>query len=590
MKKFKDSVKNSLKGYFGELYSEGEIGNTLEKPRNPEFGDIAFPCFNLNKAGKGENPAKMAQNIKEKIELDSDLIESVSTVGPFVNFKYRNGAVVNEVLREVLSKKKEYGNSDIGDRKFVIVEYSSPNTGKPMHVGHIRSTILGESISKILSKAGYRVHRMNYLGDVGLHLGKVIAAYNKWGNMDEMEKDPEKCMLKLYTKFCENERCAEKKSVGMDVPEMLNDDEYSNDNPWTMEAKSVLEKIEGGDSETCRILEKINNLSMEAFDRIYTTLGVKFDEITGQSKFGDRGKDIILDALYKDIIYKDKSGAIKSKLEKFGLPDKVLLRSDGTAIYSTQDIGAAKTRHENYNFDRMVYVVGEEQSIYFRQLFKTLEMMGEDWAKKCVHLPFGHLKLPGGKMSTREGNVVFLEEVLDQAVDIAKKEIGNRNPEIENKDYLAKMIGLGSLKYMILGVDARKPIQFTWEKALDFNSNSAPYMQYSYARGMSIMRKAGASDPVEFRSSEIISPYEIGLIKKIGEYPHILEIAAENLAPNKIAEYANMLAMDFNSGFYSNMKVVGSESQDSRLAIVNAYRQTLMNSLGMLGIEVPSFM
>lgn len=549
-----------------QMFSNEELGKMLHIPNREEMGDFAFPCFKLAKEWYYDSAQELAEDIQTRVEWNQALIPEIKD--GFLNFKIKPEELTKHTLENVLEQESDYGRNRNGEGKTIVLDYSAPNIGKPLHVGHIRSTILGDSLIKILNFSGYKTHGINYLGDVGLHIGKILSAYDKWGDKEKIIANPEEEILNLYVNFCKKEKKNKK---------------------LTEEAQRLVERVESGDKELMKKLEFIDKMSMIAFNRVYDLLDVQFDEIIGQSKFSDKGKEFVQEALEKKIAYKDETGGVFVDLKGTGLPDKVILRADGTAVYSTQDLGAAKYRKETFDFDKLLYVVATEQDLYFKQLFKILERAEYDWAKDCKHINFGMILFEEGKMSTREGNIVYLEEVLNKATDKARVLIESKNSVLENKEEIAKMVGIGAIKYLVLSVDYHSDIKFSWNRALDLNGNSATYIQYSHARAVSILRKSSA-EPGDFKAEYLGTSYETRLVRKISLFPLIVESASYLYKPHLIANYGHELSSIFNQ-FYSEIRVLNDkEKLDSRTSLVKAYTTTISNTMKLLGIKLPEKM
>jgi len=562
-----------------------DVRKLISKPKVRDMGDVAFPCHPLAKTYK-KPPKFIAEELAETIsaKLKGSGVAEVTANNGYVNFKFDDRAVYDHVLGAVLSMRENYGSNTLGNDRLVVIDYSAPNLGKPMHVGHIRSTIIGDSTKRILEFTGHRTYGINYLGDIGLHIGKIAAAYMHWGDAESLNRDPEKEMFELYVRFGKEAEA----NPSLDA-----------------EAKNALEEIEAGNPEYVELWDKIRVWSQAAFDRVYELLDVEFDETTGQSRFSDKGKAIVQKALENKLARYKKDGGEEEKvameegegnggvvipLEEYGLRDKIILRSDGTAIYSTQDLGAAVSRYEEHKFDRMIYVVATEQSLYFQQLFKIIELMGNDWHEKCHHLGFGLIHLAEGRMSTREGNIVLLEDVVLKSVDEAKKAIAEKHYTDEQREVIARQVGIGALKYSVLGVDPVKDITFSWENAMNLSGNSGPYIQYQHARANTLLKKAGANpDNLRYKTEEFTLQQERDLVAKIGDFPEIVQRAGEKLSPNIICNYLNELALQFSS-YYSKVHVIGTPEQESRIAVVYAVKQTLENGLNLLGIKAPQEM
>jgi arginyl-tRNA synthetase len=573
----------TLTDWMGPKFGDTDIVRfSLKVPQKEEFGDWAFPCFPLAKELK-KSPQQIANNlaeiVKKEVSKGSGIIQDIRPEGGYVNFIVDPIAITDTVLSETLSAQGDYGRNSRGNEKLVVIDYSAPNLGKPMHVGHIRSTIVGDSLIKILNFNGYKTHGINYLGDIGLHMGKLIAAYNLWGSDDKLRTNPDKEMLGLYVRF---------------------ESESKNNSLLYAQARAALEKLENKDPDYVKVWAIIQELSMTSFNRAYGLLDTTFDEITGQSNFSEKGKELVLRGVSKGIVLKkpvsldeslagmerdeEISDAFVVPLRDFGLPDKVVLRGDGTALYSTQDLGAAVSRYDQFKFDKMLYVIATEQNTYMQQIFKILELFGYGWAKDCHHVAFGMINLENGKMSSREGNVIYLEELLERSVDIARKKLSERELPQEEINNIAKSVGIGAVKYNILSIDPVKDITFSSDRALDFEGNSAPYIQYSYVRAMSLLEKTG--QPKSFNPNNLRSPEELRLIKRIYNFPEIVERSANSFKPHLIANYLFELASSFTD-FYQKVRIINTPEQDSRLALAYAAKTTIGNGLSLLGIKTP---
>lgn len=567
MREFKNRIITSLKDFFDQEYQRKDLDSMIKTPPNEKIGDFSFPCYDIGRKWgfDKKETSKAAELIKTGLELDPNISTEVKE--GFLNFKINNNTLTDYVLDSVNKQGDNFGRNNIGKGKKVVIDYSAPNIGKPLHVGHIRSTILGDSIIKLLKFNGYHTWGINYLGDIGLHIGKTLYALNEWGNKEKIIQNPEEEILNLYVGFCKRE---------------LKNKKLSN------KAKTIVQKIEAKDKKILDDLKFINEMSMISFNRVYNLLDIEFDETTGQSNFSKPGKEFVQRALDIGIAYKDETGAVTVNLSKHKLPNKVILRSDGTAIYSTQDLGAAHERYKEHKFDSLLYVVATEQDAYFKQIFKTLEIAGNSWAKNCKHINFGMINLKEGKMSSREGKIIYLEEVLNKAIGKAKDIIEEKSPYLENKNEVAKKIGIGAIKYMILSIDYSKNIEFSWNKALNLSGNSATYIQYSHARANSIINKSKIKND-KYNVNNINTNAELNLIRKIGQFPLVVESSCANYKPHIIAKYANELSNLFNH-FYNSTPVIGEANEQSRIQIVKAYKTTVNNAMKLLGIQLPNKM
>lgn len=536
-----------------------EIKKLLEVPPAPELGDYAFPCFILSKKEK-KSPDKIAEHLAQKIKLPEE-IEKVENKGPYLNF-FVNKKILAE---KIIKVNANFGKSPVGKGKKIVIDFSGPNIGKPMHIGHIRSTILGDSLMRIYDFLGYKTIGINYLGDIGLHIGKLIVAYDLWLDKKALAKDPVQELLRLYVKFCAKEKS--EATEGME--------EEFQDNEWTKRAKEKLKLLEIGDKKTEKIWNDIREASGKGFDKVYELLGVDFNETVGQSEFAEKGKQIVLNALFKKIA-KSENEAIYVEINK---EKKFILRSNRTASYITYDIGAAIERYKKYNFDEMIYVTDFRQKDHFNWLFKILKLFGYDFSDKLIHLPFGTIKFGNEIIATRKGDIILLEDVLQKTISKAEEEIKKRKTKGD-----AEKVGVGAVKYIVLKSAPSADVNFSWEQALNFEGDSGPYIQYSYARASSIIKKSG-----KFNKSKIkiqnLTPAENILVKKISEFPEVVELAQKDLNPALIANYSFELAQKFNE-FYHSCPVIGDKSEAFRLMLVNSFRTTIKNSLYLLGIEV----
>ncbi len=556
-----------------------EIDNMIEIPQDEKLGDFAFPCFILSKKEK-KKPEKIAEEISLKLNKKIKKlkeIEKVEAVNSYINF-LANLKEFTDLTFKKIDKVEKQGKK----KNKIVIDFSSPNIGKPLHVGHVRSTILGDSIKKIHAFFNNKVIGINYLGDTGLHIGKLIHAYKLWGDDKKIRKNPGKELLSLYVKFCKKEKVRTDKEVKKN-PGQEDKEEYIS-NEWTEKAKEELKKLERGDKENKKIWEKLKKYSLNSFEKVYKILGIEFDEITGQSKFSKKGKKVVNKALKKKIAQKRGGGEVAVKLEKDNLPDKVILRKDKTALYSTQDLGSAVKRYEKYKFDKMIYVVGSEQELYFKQIFKILEKLGYKWSDNLIHLPFGLISIEGGKISSREGKVVFLEEVLNKAKQEALKQIKKKNPKLKNKKKTAEKLGISALKYSTLSKEPIKNIKFSFKEALNFEGESGPYLQYSYVRASSILKKTRKKGKYEKGKIIEFDKEEVKLIKKLDLFLETVKKAKQKLNPSLIANYAFELASLFNE-FYHSCQVIGSEKQAFRLKLVESFKKIMKLSLQLLGIE-----
>ncbi|MEK6859557.1 MAG: arginine--tRNA ligase [Nanoarchaeota archaeon] len=555
-----------------------ELANLIEIPPNPELGDYAFPCFILSKREK-KAPNIIAEHFAKQIKPTKE-IEKITSTGPYLNF-FINKKLLAEKIIDINSN---FGKENIGKKKTICIDFSQPNLGKPMHVGHIRSTIIGDSLMRIYDFLNYNPVGINYLGDIGLHIGKLIVAYELWLDKKALAKDPVKELLRLYVKFCTEEKS--------EVQEGMDPDEEFADNEWTNKAKEKLRLLELGDKKAHKIWEDIQKSSLDGFKKVYDLLNVSFHDWKGQSHFSDKGKEIVMNALKKGIAKREDDGAVYVQLDKNNPESKkYILRSNQTASYITQDLGAAVERKKKYKFDKMIYVVDFRQEDHFKALFTILRMLGYDFVNQMHHLKFGTVKFGTEIQATRMGNIILLEDVLAKTIEKAKQEIKKRKTKGD-----ATKVGVGAVKYIILKNEPIKDVSFSWEQAMSFEGNTGPYLQYSYARASSIIRKAKTKNfnksywNAKSKLARDLVREEFILVKKISDFPEIIQAAGDKMNPALIANYSHELAQIFNE-FYHNCPVINKDDKDKseeafRLRLVDSFRTTLKNSLHLLGIEV----
>jgi arginyl-tRNA synthetase len=563
---FEDTIAELISGIKEVHLSRQQVLDKIEIPAQSSLGDIAFPCFFLASKLK-RNPNEIAKELAEKINRKKPSeIEKVEVKGSYINFFINKKILAERILKDILNQKESYGREKVGKGQKIVIDFSGPNVGKPMHIGHIRSTILGDSLVRIFDYKGYDVVGINYLGDIGLHIGKLIVAYELWLDKEALKKDPTKELLRLYIKFCENEKTEYQDGL---------EEEFQEDE-WTNKAKEKLQLLEKGDEKTHKIWQEILKSSKKGFDKVYEILNVNFHETTGQSLFSEKGKKVIAEALKNGLAKIEDDGAVYVEFD--GLPKKYVLRRNGTASYITQDIGAAIERYKEYKFNRMIYVTDFRQELHFKQLFAIIGKFGYGFADKLVHLGFGTVNFGSEIMSTRKGKVILLEDVLKKTVEKAEEEIKKRKTKGD-----AEKIGVGAIKYAFLRNEPKKDVMFSWEQALNFEGNTGPYLQYSYARASSILRKSKKKPKTEIKHTPEV--YEIELLKKLSQFSKEVSNASQQLNPAIIANYSTELAQIF-SEFYHYCPVISSGEEEFRLALVEAFRIVIKQSLFLLGIEV----
>ncbi len=563
---FKKRLSNILSKSIPQL-AEDEILTMIEIPPNTEMGDFAFPCFRLAKVFK-KAPNIIASDIAKNLDK-SNFIDKVEIAGGYLNFFIDKKYLVKTVLEEVLFKKETYGSSSIGNGKNVIVEFSSPNIAKPFHIGHIRTTVIGNSLYKIYKFLGYNTITINHLGDYGTQFGKLIVAFKNWGDEEEVKADPIPTLLNLYVKFHEE---AETK------PELED------------EGREWFKKLENGDEEAVRLWEWFREVSLDEFNRVYNMLDITFDSFTGESFYSDKMPAVVSMMEEKGIMEKSK-GADIVDLEPFGMPPALIKKGDGSTLYITRDLAAAIYRKETYDFYKNIYVVGSQQILHFQQLKKILHLMDLEWEKDCVHVPFGMVSLEDGTMSTREGRVVFLEDVLNKAIEKTKDIINEKNPDLENLDEVAKQVGIGAVIFEELSNNRIKDYTFTWDKVLNFEGETGPYVQYTHARAASVLRRAGIDIDNKFKPELLIDDITLEVLRQIQQFPEIIRDAQRKNEPSIVTRHIIDIAQAFNRFYHEHPILVEDEElRKARLAVVFAVKQVISIGLGLLGIQAPERM
>lgn len=548
-----------------------EIKGFIEIPSNKDMGDYSFPCFKLAKELR-KAPQMIATELKEKLEFDESTISKVEVVGGYLNFFVNSEAIAKSVFEEIDTKKENYGSSNIGEGKNIVIDYSSPNIAKPFHIGHLRSTVIGNSLYKIYKKLGYNCIGINHLGDYGTQFGKLIEGYKRWKDEYNIEENPIDELTKIYIRI--NNLCKEDESVL----------EACRDNFKKLEEKD----------EYCTVLwEKFRKLSLKEFQKVYDLLDIHFDSLNGEAFYSDKMQEII-DILDRSGKLVESEGARVINLDDKQMPPCLIEKSNGSTTYATRDLAAIMYRARTYNFDKALYVTSYEQILHFRQIFEVAKLLGldEKYIDGLTHIPFGMVQLKTGKMSTREGNIIKLEDLLNEAISRSKEIMDTKNPDLENKDEIAKIIGIGAVIFNDLYNSRIKDEIFDWDEMLNFNGETGPYLQYIYVRTNSIIQKAGYIPElknVDF--SKLRNENADKIIKMLYEFENTIKLSAEKYEPYIIARYLIDLAQAFSS-FYNNYKIISDDknAQDARLYLTYCVNIVLKSGAELLGMKMPEKM
>ena len=559
----KQMVADTLSAVLPQLDIE-TIYSLLEKPKSSEMGDIAFPAFSLAKVER-KAPQAIATDIVEK--LDTTGFEKVVATGPYVNFFLDKDAISHQVLTDVIAKKDQYGQLNIGQGRNVTIDMSSPNIAKPFSVGHLRSTVIGDALANIHGKLGFNPIRINHLGDWGKQFGMLIVAYKLWGDKTAVEANPISELLKLYVRI--NAEAEEK-------PEL---DE---------EARQWFKKLEDGDQEALELWQWFRDESLVEFNRIYEKLDVHFDSFNGEAFYNDK-MDEGIQILEEKGLLQESKGALIVDLERYNLPPALIRKTDGATLYITRDMATAMYRKRTYDFVKSIYVVGQEQINHFKQLKAVLKEMGFDWSDDMTHVTFGLVTKDKKKLSTRKGNIILLEPTLDEAILRALSQIEAKNPNLENKEEVAHAVGVGAVKFFDLKTDRDNGYDFDLEAMVSFEGETGPYVQYAYARIQSILRKANFVPSTE-NNYKLADAESWEIIKHIQNFSTVVERAGDKFDPSLIAKYAINLAQAFNK-YYAHTRILDeSPERDSRLALAYATGVVLKEALRLLGVKAPEKM
>ena len=572
MKNYRSLIGEIISNEIGEIENL-DVASLIEVPTDEKMGDYAFPCFRLAKEFR-KAPDAIAAEIAEKLQKNP-MFESVENVNAYVNIKIKRTDFIKDVIEDAVLKGDSFTKSNEGEGKKVLVDYSSPNIAKPFHIGHIRSTVIGNALYLIYKNLGYDVVRINHLGDYGTQFGKMIVAYRKWGNKEDVQREPIKTLLSYYTKFHEE--------AGKN-PEL---DE---------EARRVFVKLENGEAEEVALWKWFKEESLKEFEKVYKMLNIQFDSYAGESFYSDKIPAAVAQLEEKELL-KESQNSIIVDLDQFGLAPALVKKSDGSTLYITRDIAAALYRKDTYDFYKCLYVVASQQDLHFKQLFKVMELMGNQWAQNCIHVQFGMVSLAEGTLSTRKGRVVFLEDVLNKAVEKTREVVVEKGVVSENIDRVAEEVGIGAVVFNELAHNRIKDYTFDWDKVLNFEGETGPYVQYTHARSCSLLRKAGKDmvskaknvENIDYEKLTSDTMYE--LAKLIHNMPEVIKEAADRYEPSVITRHVVKIAQGFNR-FYNEERILQGDATGtvSRLTLVIATKNAIKNGLALLGIKAPERM
>ena len=568
MKNFKQIIAKQISKTID--INEKELESYIEAPKDSKNGDYAFPCFRLAKELRKAPPA-IANEIKEKIEAVEE-IEKIEVAGGYLNFFINKTILAKEVLEEI-SKTEQYGKSEIGKEKNIVIDYSAPNIAKPFHIGHLRSTVIGGALYNIYKYLGYNVTGVNHLGDYGTQFGKLIEGYKMWGKEYDIEKDPINELTKIYIRI--NEAC-------------------KNDEQILENCRNNFKKLEDGDPYCVEIWKQFRKLSLQEFQKVYDLLGSKFDSWNGESFYSDKMPEVI-DILEKTGKLVESQGAKIIDLEDKGINTPCIIeKSNGSTTYATRDLAAILYRARTYDFDKALYVTSYEQVLHFKQVFEVAKLLGldEKYTNGLEHVSFGMVLLPEGKMSTREGNIIKLEELLNEAISRAKEIIEQKNPDLENKEEVAKKVGIGAVIFNDMSASRIKDEVFDWNTILNFQGETGPYVQYTYVRTKSVLEKTGYLPKIEdIKTNNLSDEYSLAILKLIYNFEDVLIQVTDKNEPSILARYLIDLAKAYSS-FYNENKIIveDKEVQNARVYLTYAVSQVLKQGANLLGIQMPEKM
>ena len=560
-------VVEAVRSEFDVELESRVIERLIEVPPDHKMGDYALPCFVLAKQVK-RSPQMIAEKLGKCFETD-DYIREVVTVGPYLNFFVNRGMFIGDVLNSIISKKNSFGASDEGNEKCVVVDYSSPNIAKHLAVHHMRSALIGRAVYNLYNALGYRCVGINHLGDWGTQFGKLIVAYKKWGEGGNGVPSDIETLYRLYVRFHQE---VEK------IPSLED------------ESRAWFKRLESGDAEAEVLWRLFKDVSMKEFDKIYKMLGITFDYYTGESFYNDMLDDTV-ERLNESGLLELSDNAQVVNLDKYNMPPCLIRKSDDASLYATRDICAAEYRKKEFDFDKMIYVVGSEQKLHFRQFKKVLELLGYEWQDECYHVDFGLVKFKDTKMSTRKGKVILLEDLLNESIARAREIIEEKNPDIADKDEIADAVGIGAIIFSDLKNKRIKDVNFDWDEILNFDGETGPYVQYTHARICSIIRKYGKEVKADADLELLKEDEEFLLVKKLEQYPLAIKRAADVFEPSILVGHLLEICSALNR-YYNQCRIISDDSSltDSRIVLIDCVRQVIKNGLLMIGMRQPDRM
>lgn len=559
-------------GIDDSVVSKNQIAGLLEIPKKLDHGHLAYPVFQLAKVLRKSPPQISQELVQHLLSQKLDWMEAVVPVGGYVNFSIKSVYMQNVLQKAICESNESLGHSQVGRGKTFVIDYSSPNVAKPMHIGHLRATVIGQAIRNLAETQGYKVIGLNHLGDWGVQFGKLAWAFMEWGHEYDFEGKPFESLFAIYVRF---------------------HDESEKDPELDAKGSLVFKRLEEGDEKVTELWKKFVEISMKEYGRLWNLMGVKHDLVLGESFYNDKMKPVEKALEEKGLLVESEGAMVVPLGEE--MPPCLIRKSDGASLYATRDLASAIYRKEVLGADMNIYVVGVDQTLHFRQVFKVLELMGYEWAKSCHHIAFGMYRFKDlGRMSSRKGNVIFLEDVVKQAIEMVKKTIEEKNPDLKEKDLIAEQVGVGAVIFNDLSFDRIKNVDFDWEKVLSFEGDSGPYVQYCHVRCVSLLNKYiekhGSKPKREFLTS-LESDEERLLVRTLLEYQDILKASFDTFRPNILAQYLLDVCGAF-SRFYNKHRILGesSEIETSRMMLVECTREILFRGLSTLNIQAPMAM